>query len=352
MTTITARPFSSNGEVMLYTLKNQHGMEVSISSLGAAIVSVLVPDRDGAMADVVLGYDTPEEYRAGSAYLGATVGRCANRISGGCFSLNGREHQLTRNEDGKTHLHGGACGFSHRIWKGKIVESDHGQALVMLLVSPDGDEGYPGTLKATVVFSLTSLGELILSYWALSDQDTLCSLTNHSYFNLGGHNSGDILGHELQIFAKKAVEAGADHLPSGQLVPVAGTPLDFSKARRVGERIREGSFMLPQYGGYDHCYALDGGVCEEPRACALLTHPESGRYLFCRTTAPGVQLYTANALQASGKGGALYGAYSGLCLETQFFPDAVHHPQWPSPVLKAGAPWDSVTIYQFGVKGR
>lgn len=351
MTVITQRPFSEDGTAVLYTLKNQHGMEVSVSSLGACIVSVLVPDRDGRMADVVLGYDTAEEYLRGEGCLGATVGRCCNRIAGGSFSLGGASFRLPLNEDGRHHLHGGKEGFSRRLWKGKVVESDHGQALVMLLVSPDGDEGYPGTLKATVVFTLTGLGELILSYWAVSDKDTLCNLTNHSYFNLAGHNSGDILGHELQIFGKSFVETDAGNIPTGRLLPVAGTPMDFTGPCAVGRRIREDFPPLRQAGGYDHCYVL-GDSSAEPRACAILRHPESGRYLFCRTTAPGLQLYTGNHLDTAGKEGALYRAYSGLCLETQFFPDAVHHPQWPSPVLKAGEPFDSVTIYQFGVMGR
>lgn len=351
MTEITSKPFfqTEDGEAILYTLKNSKGMEVEISSFGGAVAAIRVPDRKGEFADVVLAYDSPEGYVTRTNFFGVVVGRCANRIKGARFTLGGTEYQLNKNE-GENQLHGGLAGFDVKLWEGSVIENRYGQALRLTYTSPDGEEHYPGTLNVKLTCSLSEQNELILHYDAVSDADTVCNLTNHSYFNLAGHDSGDILSHELKIYASNFTETDAESIPTGRVLPVAGTPMDFTAFRRVGERIDQPFGQLQMAGGYDHNFVLDHAP-GEVSLCAEVRDPASGRRLVCLTDCPGVQFYSGNGIDGSvtGKQGVRYGRRAGLCLETQFAPDAVNHPEWDSPVLKAGQRYEHTTIYRFEI---
>lgn len=351
MTEITSKPFfqTEDGEAILYTLKNSKGMEVEVSSYGAAIAAVRTPDREGNFADIVLAYDSPEGYVTRSNFLGVVVGRCANRIKDARFTLGGREYQLNKNE-GENQLHGGLAGFDVKLWEGSVIESRYGQALRLTYTSPDGEEHYPGTLNVKLTYSLSEQNELIIHYDAVSDADTVCNLTNHSYFNLAGHNSGDILSQELKIYASNFTETDAESIPTGRVLPVAGTPMDFTAFHRVGERIDQPFDQLQMAGGYDHNFVLDHAP-GEVGLCAEARDPVSGRHLVCLTDCPGVQFYSGNGIDGSvkGKQGVRYGRRAGFCLETQFAPDAVNHPEWDSPVLKAGQRYERTTIYRFEI---
>ena len=355
MTVIHSRPFFPLGDSRvsnLYTLKNDAGMEVELSEYGASIVAIRVPDRSGQIADVVLGYDSLEGYRSRKYFLGATVGRCANRIAGGRFALNGQTYQLACNEKGITHLHGGNEGFDVQLWQSEIArEQDSTCMLRMRHFSPHLDEGYPGNLRVTVTFSLTEQNELVIRYEAISDADTLCNLTNHSYFNLAGHNTGDILSHELCIHADYFTPADENSIPTGKLLPVEGTPMDFRDFHAIKERIDDEYSQLHYASGYDHNYLLRKGN-ERLRPAAELWHLPSGRYLTCLTTSPCIQLYTGNFIDGTQKGkwGTYYPHRAGLCLETQFAPDAIHQPDWETPILRAGELFDHTTVYRFGVR--
>lgn len=312
----------SFGEYTLYTLVNGNGMSVTLCDLGAAIQSLDVPDRYGNISDVVLGYDTPEEYFENDAYLGASVGRYANRIAGAKFTLNGREYRLVAN-DGKNTLHGGE-GLSLRRFMAYSMDN----GVRFEIISPDGDSGFPGNVGISVTYTLTDDNGLCIEYSAVSDADTVISLTNHSYFNLKG--SGTVLSHELMINARHYLPVDSELIPTGEKRPVAGTEFDFRTLRPV------------RYGHYDHCFCLDG----EP--CAVLYEPESGRKMTVTTDMPGVQLYCAGMLgKRRGKGGVTYGKNSALCLETQFYPDSPNRPDFPSCLLKAGEVFRSRTTYRF-----
>lgn len=349
MTEITSKPFfpTEDGEAILYTMKNSRGMEVDVSSFGAAIVAVRVPDREGRCADVVLGYDDYEGSRSRKYFFGNVVGRCANRIKGACFTLNGKEYQLDKNE-GNNQLHGGFAGFDVKLWDCAVVESRYGQDLRLTYTSPDGEEHYPGTLNVKLTYALSEQNELILHYDAVSDADTLCNLTNHSYFNLAGHDSGSILDQEVKIYASRFTEADSESIPTGRVLPVEGTPMDFRTFHKIGERIGRDDDQLRMAGGYDHNFVLDHAA-GEIGLCAEVRDPKSGRRMTCLTDCPCVQLYTGNFLDGTqaGKNGILYQHRAGLCLETQFAPDAIHHPEWDSPVLKAGQRYERTTIYRF-----
>lgn len=349
MTEISSKPFfqTEAGLAALYTLRNSKGVEMDVSSYGAAIVSVRVPDREGRFADVALGYDGPEGYQARKNFCGVVVGRCANRIKGARFTIGETEYRLTANEN-KNQLHGGPEGFDTKFWECSVIESRYGQALRLTYTSPDGEEHYPGTLNVKLTYSLSEQNELILHYDAVSDADTLCNLTNHSYFNLSGHDSGDILGHKLKLYASHFTETDAESIPTGRILPVEGTPMDFREFHPVGERIDADFGQLRMAGGYDHNFVLDHAA-GELSLCAELWDPASGRRLTCLTDCPGVQLYSGNFIDGAvpGKGGAVYGRRAGLCLETQFAPDAIHHPEWDSPILKAGQRYEHTTVYRF-----
>lgn len=321
-------------------------MSCGILTYGGAVRSLKVPDREGKMVDVVLGFDRLEDYIAQDKYIGALVGRCANRIAAGRFTLNGQTYPLYIN-NGPNHLHGGKIGFDRQVWKVEQVEESR---LVLSLFSPDGQEGYPGDLNVQVTYALEDQG-LSIEYWARSTQDTVCNLTNHSYFNLSGHGSGTVLNHELQLFAQYYTPADSTSIPLGEIAPVEGTPMDLRQPVRVGEHIDDPFQQLEYAKGYDHNWVVDG----QPgtlRPAAVLYASDTGIRMEVETTQPGIQFYAGNYLDGcpAGKDGAPYGDRCALALETQYFPDGINHPNFPSPVLKAGEEYHQKTIYRFGVK--
>jgi aldose 1-epimerase len=338
-------------QVDLYTLSNKNGVEVAITNYGGTVVSWKVPDRNGHIADVVLGYDNVKDYENGKAYFGATVGRYANRIAHGKFILNGSTYTLAKN-DGENHLHGGIKGFSKRVWTAKDVSGSNGQALELTYLSKDGEEGYPGNLSVTVVFTLTEKNELKIEYSATTDKDTVLNLTNHSYFNLAGQGSGDILSHQLTLNADRFTPVDATLIPTGELRKVKGTPFDFTQTTAIGARINQDDEQLKLGKGYDHNWVLNKTKLGVLTLAAELYEPKSGRLLEVRTTEPGVQFYTGNFLDGSahGKEGKVYNYRTGMCLETQHFPDSPNHPDFPSTVLKPGQRFHSTTIYKFSTK--
>ena len=316
----------------VYTLSNAFGFEVSITDYGGAITSLKAPDRHGTFGDIVLGFNTLDEYVNNPRYFGALIGRHANRIANGKFSLNGVEYQLPKN-NGANHLHGGFKGFDKRVWN---VRED-GNALHLSYFSKDGEENYPGNLEALVDFTLLD-NELRLDYHATTDRDTIVNLTNHSYFNLRG--VGTILEHELTLNAESFTPVTEDLIPTGEIRAVAGTPMDFRKGKAIGSDIH--------HGGYDHNFVLndwDGSL----RSAARLYEPVSGRVLEILTTDAGMQFYSGNFLDGSltGKNGVVYEKYAGLCLEPQHFPDAPNHPNFPSTVLRPGEAYHQTTVYRF-----
>jgi aldose 1-epimerase len=338
-------------QVDLYTLSNKNGVEVAITNYGGTVVLWKVPDRNGHIADVVLGYDNVKDYENGKAYFGATVGRYANRIAHGKFTLNGSTYTLAKN-DGENHLHGGIKGFSKRVWTAKDVSGSNGQALELTYLSKDGEEGYPGNLSVTVVFTLTEKNELKIEYSATTDKDTVLNLTNHSYFNLAGQGSGDILSHQLTLNADRFTPVDATLIPTGELRKVKGTPFDFTQTTAIGARINQDDEQLKRGKGYDHNWVLNKTKLGVLTLAAELYEPKSGRLLEVRTTEPGVQFYTGNFLDGSahGKEGKVYNYRTGMCLETQHFPDSPNHPDFPSTVLKPGQRFHSTTIYKFSTK--
>ena len=333
------------GEALdLYTISNAKGMEASITNYGATLVSLKTSDRAGKFADVVLGFDTVEGYFGDHPYFGATVGRYGNRIAKGRFKLNGKEYKLATN-NGPNHLHGGVKGFSRVVWQ---AEQAGTSGVKLIYVSKDGEEGYPGTLTATVEYTLTDAGELKISYAATTDKDTILNLTNHSYFNLAGEGSGDILGHSMQIHADRFTPVDATLIPTGELKAVGGTPFDFRQPHAIGEKIASSDEQIKIGGGYDHNFALNGAT-GTLRIAAHVTEPKTGRTMEVSTSEPGVQFYTGNFLDGSirGKGGKPYKHRFGFCLETQHFPDSPNHPNFPSVVLKSGQKFQSTTVYKF-----
>ncbi len=324
------------GDAAEITLSGPGGMEARILSLGAALRSLKVPCADGLMRDIVLGYDTAEEYRNGRAYFGATVGRVCNRIGGASFELDGRTWRLDANE-GPNQLHGGTAGFSHRIWTPIVL----GEAEALFrLESPDGEMGFPGNVSAEVRYRLTE-DALSIRYRAQSDRNTLLSLTNHTYFNLAGHDAGPVTEHFLQAAADFYTPTGPGLIPTGEILPVEGSWLDLREPRRIGDLLESPEGQAS--GGLDHNFVLRAG--REIRA--VLAAPDRSLSLEVLTDRPGMQIYTAGGLSnEKGKNGAVYGKYQAVCLETQDFPDAVHHPGFPSVVLKAGRLWESETVYR------
>lgn len=328
------------GEVYLYTLANEPGFEVSIATYGGAITSLYAPDRNGTFGDIVLGFETLDEYVNNPLYFGPLIGRHANRIANGRFSLNGVEYQLDCN-NGKNHLHGGFEGFDKRVWTADEDES----TLRLSYLSRDGEENYPGTVRAEVTYTLAD-NELRLDYRATTDADTIVNLTNHSYFNLKGE--GTILEHGLTLMADRFTAVSKDLIPTGEMRLVAETPMDFRNEQRIGARIGEGYEQLGFTDGYDHNFVLNdwnGSL----RTAARLYEPETGRVLEILTTEPGIQFYSGNFLDGSfgGKRGIVYQRYGGLCLEPQHFPDAPNHPNFPSTVLRPGEEYTQTTVFRF-----
>jgi aldose 1-epimerase len=327
-------------EVYLYTLRNDRGFEVSIMTYGGAITSLYTPDRHGTLGDIVLGFETLDEYVNNPLYFGPLIGRHANRIANGRFSLNGVDYQLGRNNGGH-HLHGGFKGFDKRVWTATEEES----SLRLSYLSKDGEENYPGNVHAQVTYTLAD-NELRLDYRATTDADTIVNLTNHSYFNLKGE--GTILEHGLTLMADRFTAVSKDLIPTGEMRSVAETPMDFRDEERIGARIREGYEQLGFTGGYDHNFVLnewDGSL----RTAARLYEPETGRVLDVLTTEPGIQFYSGNFLDGSfsGKKGIVYPRYGGLCLEPQHFPDTPNQPNFPSTVLRPDEEYTHTTVFRF-----
>ena len=337
-------------QIDLYSLSNKKGMEVSITNFGATVVTLKVPDRAGKAVDIVLGYDTLDGYEKGTSYFGATVGRYGNRIAGGKFSINGKTYTLPKN-NGENTLHGGIVGFNKRVWKAREIASNEGESLEMLYLSADGEEGFPGNLSAKVVFTLPAeRNELKIDYTATTDKDTVLNLTNHSYFNLAGEGTGDILDHVLTLRAKQFTPVDKGLIPTGELKEVAGTPFDFNRAAAIGKRINESDEQLVFGKGYDHNWVLTSAG--SGLSIAAEAHdPKSGRKLEVLTTEPGVQFYSGNFLDgAKGKGNKPYPQRAAFCLETQHFPDSPNHPNFPSTLLKPNVVFHSQTVFRFSAK--
>ena len=333
--------------VDLYILTNQHGMEAAITNYGGTVVTLKVPDRNGKIDDVVLGYDKLDDYAAGKAYFGAIVGRYANRIAHAKFTLDGTTYTLPKN-DGDNHLHG---GFNKRVWTAKDVSSSNGQALELTYLSKDGEEGFPGNLSVKVVYTLTNQNELKIDYSATTDKDTVLNLTNHCYFNLAGQGNGDILQHQLMIRADRFTPVDANLIPTGELRSVKGTPFDFTTATVIGARIDQDDQQLKLGRGYDHNWVLNSGTAGSLSLAAQAYEPHSGRVLEVSTTQPGLQFYTGNFLDGiRGKQGKVYNRRYAFCLETQHFPDSPNHPGFPSTVLKPGQHFLSTTVYKFSTR--
>lgn len=334
----------TNGlEVKIFTLTNSKGMVVKVTEYGATLTELWVPDRHGKFADVVLGFDRLDEYVNRPSYFGPIVGRVANRIAQGRFTLDGKEYTLAKN-NGPNHLHGGVKGFDKRVWKSRPLPATANEvAIEFTYTSPDGEEGYPGTLNVTVVYTLTDANELRLDYTATTDEATPINLSNHSFFNLAG--SSNILGHVLTINADRYTPVDKTLIPTGEIFPVKDTGLDFTKPRRIGERIDEfRSFP----GGYDHNFVLNSSG-RKLTFCARVEDPNSGRVMEISTTEPGLQFFSGNRLDGrfTGVGGVEYIQYGGLCLEPQHFPDSINHPDFPNTVLRPGGTFKSATAYKF-----
>ena len=349
--TMKKEPFGKTEDgqaVDLYTLSNKNGMEAAITNFGGIVVSLKVPDKTGKSDDVVLGYDQLDGYLTNKAYFGAIIGRYGNRIAHGKFVLNGTTYNIPKN-DGDNALHGGLKGFNKRVWTAKDVSDAKGQALELTYLSKDGEEGFPGSLSCKVVYTLTDQNELRIDYSATTDKDTVVNLTNHTYFNLAGQGTSDILGHELMIRAERFTPVDATLIPTGELKVVTGTPFDFTKATAIGARINNDDEQLKVGKGYDHNWVLNSGGKGGLSLAAEAHDPKSGRVLQVLTDEPGVQFYSGNFLDGSitGKNGKVYNHRYGFCLETQHFPDSPNQPKFPSTVLKPGQHYKTTTVFKF-----
>lgn len=336
--------------VDLYVLTNANGAETSITNYGGRVVSLKMPDRSGKLADIVLGFDSFDGYLQKEPYFGALVGRYGNRIAKGRFTLDGVELKLAQN-NGENALHGGIRGFDKRVWQAKEIEAGGGRSLELKYVAKDGEEGYPGELTATVVYTLTDANELKIDYTATSDKATVVNLTNHSYFNLAGQGEGDILQHVATISADQFTPVDAGLIPTGELHNVKGTPFDFTSPAAIGARINQDDQQLKFGGGYDHNWVLRGGG-GSLKPVAEVFEPGTGRVMQVLTTEPGLQFYTGNFLDGSirGKQGKVYNRRYAFCMETQHFPDSPNKPQFPSTVLKPGTTYRSQTVYKFSAR--
>ena len=346
MTTITKEPFgvTRSGEPVERYILDNGAVRAAILTYGGIIQSLFVPDKEGNPVDVVLGYDTLAEYEAGDKYLGALIGRHANRIGGARFTLNGKEYVLFDNDKGN-HLHGGKEGFDRKVW----TAEECGGALKLTYTSPDGEEGYPGTLTVAVTYSLSDDNTLTLDYTAKSDADTVCNLTNHSYFNLAGQASGDVLGQYIQVCSSSYTLTDEKSIPTGAIAPVEGTPMDLRRPTRIGAQIDSDFEQLAWAGGYDNNWVIDGEA-GALRQMAYAYDEGTGITLTGFTTLPGMQFYAGNYLDGvlHGKGSATNGRRCGFCLESQYFPNALHCPNFMQPILRAEDTFHAVTAYRFG----
>ncbi len=338
---------TKNGEeVTIYTLKNDKGMTATFLDYGAVLVNLLVPDANGKFDDVVLGYDTVAEYEINGPGFGSFIGRHANRIGDAKFTLNGKTYELEKN-DGKNNLHSGSVGYNKFMYEAETFEEEDSVSVEFSRLSPDMEQGFPGNLDISVTYTLTNDNELVIEYLAVSDQDTIVNLTNHTYFNLAGHKSGTILNHLVQIDADQFTPTTDDLIPTGEFADVTGTPMDFRKLKPIGQDINAEYKPLIQAGGYDHNYVLNINENEVTKV-AELVEEKSGRKMTVYTDKPGLQLYTANFLtNEKGKDGVVYQKNDGVCFETQYYPNSCNIEAFPSSVLKAGEEYDFVTIYKF-----
>jgi aldose 1-epimerase len=348
--TITRAPFGKlpdGSAIELFTLKNTSGMTAKITNYGGIITHLFVPDKTGKQGDVVLGYDTFDGYLKASPYFGCIVGRYGNRIGGGKFTLGGKVYNLAKNNNGNS-LHGGLVGFDKKAWKPEAGVGPHGPFLKLSYLSKDGEEGYPGNLSTTVTYTLTDQNELKIEYAATTDQETVLNLTNHTYFNLDG--AGEILDHQLFLYADRFTPVDAGLIPTGELRSVKNTPLDFTKPMKIGARIESQEEQMKLGGGYDHNFVLNSGGGRLAPAAKVFS-PTTGRLMEVLTSEPAIQFYTGNFLDGTitGKGGQVYAQRTGLCLETQHYPDSPNKPAFPSTVLKPGGRYATTTVYKFSV---
>jgi aldose 1-epimerase len=336
--------------VELFTLTNAKGNSVAVTTYGAIVVSVNVPDKSGTVGDVVLGFDSLDGYLGTHPFFGAIVGRYGNRIGGAQFTLDGKTYTLAKNNGANT-LHGGVKGFDKYVWKAREVPSKDGLAIELTHVSPDGDEGFPGTLTTHVTYTWTDSNELRADYHATTDKPTVVNLTNHSYFNLAGQGTGTILDHKLQLFADRFTPVVQGLIPTGELKPVDGTPFDFRQSTAIGTRIDAKDEQIALGGGYDHNFVVNGAA-GTLRPVAHVSEPTTGRTLDVSSTEPGVQFYTGNFLDGTikGKGGKVYPKRAAFCLETQHYPDSPNKPAFPTVVLRPGQEYKTTTVYRFGVE--
>lgn len=348
---IIQQPFGTlpdNTSIDQFTLTNKNGMQVKITNFGGIVTSIQVPDKNGVLGEVNLGFGNLEDYLQEQPYFGAIIGRYGNRIANGQFTLNGKLYKLATNNGGN-HLHGGNKGFGKVVWNAKMVEKRNIPSLILTYLSKDGEEGYPGNLNCTVTYTLTNRNELRIDYQAITDKSTVVNLTNHCYFNLKDGGQTDCLDHELRIFADHFTPIDKTSIPTGEIKSVKRTPFNFLKAKKIGERINRNNSQLKIGNGYDHNYVLKEGA--NLKKAAKVIERESGRVLAVFTTEPGMQLYTANWLDGSLKGhdSRTYQKRCAFCLETQHFPDAPNQSSFPSTVLEAGEVFDSTTIYRFSI---
>ena len=346
---ITQKPFGIDQigrQMTLYTMTNKIGASVSVLDFGAHIVSVKVPDRNGTLGEVCLGYDTLEEYDQKPSFLGATIGRVGNRIGGAKFTLNGTEYTLFKN-DGPNTLHGGREGFDKKWWKGQTLEAENEDAVIFTYVAHDMEEGFPGKMHVQVTFAWDDACSLSIRYLAQSEKDTVVNLTNHSYWNLSGKDT--MLDQTLQVNADRITDVDGGLIPTGDFLSVEGTPLDLRKPRKIGDGVakRKECHLIDAVDGYDVNYVLNGEGLKE---AAILRDEESGREMRVLTTEPGMQVYSGQGLNTTGHGGKAYGAYAGVALETQHYPDSPNHPNFPSITLKAGDTCQTTTVYAFSAK--
>jgi aldose 1-epimerase len=330
-------------QVDLYTCVNAQGLVMKVMTYGAIVVELQAPDRDGKLANITLGFDKLEGYLGDHPYFGATVGRYANRIAKGQFSLDGQSYTLATN-NGPNHLHGGKVGFSRVVWKAERVESADAVGVKFTYTSRDGEEGYPGSVQATVVYTLTNDDEMRIDYTATASKPTPINLTNHCYWNLGGAGAGTILNHRLMLAADKYLPVDATLIPTGELAAVRGTPFDFTQPKTIGMRIEQVTGDPP---GYDHCFVLrsqDGSLA----LAAVASHPDSGRVLEIYTTQPGIQFYTGNFLDGKAANGGFL-RNEGFCLETQHYPDSPNRPNFPTAILRPGETYQQTTVHKFKV---
>jgi aldose 1-epimerase len=350
---MTRQPFGllpGGGGVDVYTFTNANGVQARAMTYGATVVSIRTPDRLGQFEDVVLGFDAFDDYLTRARYFGSIVGRYGNRIAGGRLILEGTTIQLTIN-NGANHLHGGAKGFDRAVWRSEPFDRETGSGVRFTYTSADGEEGYPGTLKTSVTYTLTPRNELVLEYVATTDKATPINLTNHTYFNLAGRGRGDILQHQMTLHAGQYVPTDAAQIPTGEIASVIGTPFDFRMPVEIGARIDADDEQIRRGHGYDHAFVIDGwseagSLSGELRPAAHVADPVSGRTLDVSTTEPGVQFYSGNNLDRTRNG---FGRRTGFCLETQHFPDSPNHPAFPSAILRPGDTYRSKTVYSFGV---